>query len=49
MASLNPQTTPQGTGSGNRRWVVVAAVLAAVAIGVVLLALYGGGGSGPGY
>jgi hypothetical protein len=45
MASLNQQTTPQGTGSGYGRWIVIGLVVAAVAVGVVLLAVYGGGGS----
>jgi hypothetical protein len=48
MASLNQQTTPHGTGSHYGRWIAIAAVLAAVVIGVVLLAVYGGG-SGGGY
>jgi hypothetical protein len=49
MASLNQQTSPQGTGSGYGRWIAIGLVVAAVAVGVVLLVLYGGGGSSPGY
>ena len=48
MASLN-QTSPHGTGSGYGRWIAIAAVVAAVAVGIVLLAVYGGGGSASGY
>jgi hypothetical protein len=50
MPSLDQQTGPHRAGPGPARWIVIAAVVAAVAIGVVLLAVYGGGGgSGPGY
>jgi hypothetical protein len=31
------------------RWIAIAAVLAVLAVGVVLLVVYGGGGSAPGY
>jgi hypothetical protein len=31
------------------RWVVIAAGVAVVALGIVLLVVYGGGGSGHGY
>ena len=49
MASMN-QTSPHRTGSGHGRWIAIAAVVAAVAVGIVLLAVYGGGGgSAPGY
>lgn len=50
MASLNPQTTRHGTGSGYGRWIAIAAVVAVVAVGIVLLVIYAGGGSaGGGY
>jgi flagellar basal body-associated protein FliL len=49
MTTLDQQTSPQGTGSGNRRWIAIAVVVGVVAVGVVLLVLYGGGGSAPGY
>jgi hypothetical protein len=49
MPSLNQQTSPRGTGSGHARWIAIAAVVLAVALGVVLLVLYGGGGSSTGY
>jgi hypothetical protein len=48
MASIN-QTSPNGTGSGHGRWIAIGAVIAAVVVGVVLLAVYGGGGSATGY
>ena len=40
---------PHATGSGRLRWFAIALVVAAVAAGVVLLVLYGGDGSAPGY
>jgi hypothetical protein len=49
MPSLDQQMSPHGTGSHYVRWIVIAAVIAAVALGVVLLVVYGGGGSAPGY
>jgi hypothetical protein len=50
MASLNQRTSSHGPGSGYRRWVAFGVAVALVAIGVALLVLYGGGGSGgPGY
>jgi hypothetical protein len=49
MPSLNQQTSQHGAGSRHTRWILIGAVVAAVAVGVVLLAVYGGGGSGPGY
>jgi hypothetical protein len=45
----NQQTSPHGTGSGHTRAITIAVVLTVVAIGVVLLVLYGGGGSSGGY
>jgi hypothetical protein len=50
MPSLNQPTSPHGAGSGHARWIVIAAVVAVIVVGVVLLAVYGGGsGSAPGY
>jgi hypothetical protein len=49
MPSLNQPTSPHGTGSGHARRIVIAAVVAASVIGVVLIAVYGSGGSSPGY
>ena len=49
MAPFDQQTSPQGTGSHNARWIAIVVAVAAVAVGVVLLVLYGGGGSSPGY
>jgi hypothetical protein len=49
MPSLDQHTSPQGSGSGHTRLIVIGAVIAVVAIGVVLLAVYGGGGSSTGY
>jgi hypothetical protein len=51
MPGLNQQMSPHGTGSGHARWIAIAAVVAAVvAVGVVLLVLYGGsGGVSTGY
>ena len=49
MPSLNQPTSPHGAGSGHARWIAIAAVVAVIAVGVVLLAVYGGGGSSPGY
>jgi hypothetical protein len=48
MASLN-QTSPHGTRSGHGRWIAIAVVIAALAVGVALLVIYRGGGSAPGY
>lgn len=49
MPSLNQQLSPHGDGS-RTRWIVIAVVVTAVAVGVVLLVLYGGGtDSAPGY
>ena len=49
MLSLNQPTSPHGTGSGHARWIVIAAVVAAIGVGIVLLAVYGSGGPSPGY
>ncbi len=49
MPALTQPTSPHGTGSGHARWIVIAAVVAAIVVGVVLLAVYGSGGSSPGY
>lgn len=49
MPAVNQQTSQHGPGWGYRRWIVIAAVVAAVAVGIVLLALYGGGGASTGY
>lgn len=49
MQSLDRQRSPDGTGSGHTRWIVIGAAVAVVAIVVVLLVVYGGGGSSTGY
>ena len=53
MATLNERQMERGgIGSGSRtRWLVVLGVAAAVIVGIVLIALFaGGGGAGaPGY
>jgi hypothetical protein len=50
MPSLNQQLSPHEGGSHHTRWIVIAVALAAVAVGVLLVAIYGGGGgSAPGY
>ena len=49
MPSVNQQTSPQRTGPGRTRWVAITVAVAVVAVGVVLLVLYGGGGSSAGY
>ena len=49
MPLMNQQTSPHATGSGRLRWFAIALVVAAVAAGAVLLVLYGGDGSAPGY
>jgi hypothetical protein len=50
MSSLNEQMGKHGFGRGYGRWIAIAVAFAVVALGVVLLALYGGGGgSAPGY
>jgi hypothetical protein len=49
MPSINQQTSPHGTGSGHGRRIAILAAILAVAIGVLLLVLYGGGGSSTGY
>ena len=49
MTSLNQQTSRNGTPSAYGRWIAIAVVVSVVAVGVVLLVLYGGGGSAPGY
>jgi hypothetical protein len=46
MPGLNQQTSPHGAGTGHARWIAIPVVVAAVAIGVVLLVLYGGSGGG---
>ena len=47
MPSLDQHTSPQG--SGHTRLIVIGAGIAVVAVGVVLLVVYGGGGSSTGY
>ena len=49
MPTLNQQMRPHEAGSHHARWIAIAVVVAAVAVGIVLLVLYGGGGSSPGY
>jgi len=49
MPSLNQPTSPHGAGSGHARWIMIAAVVAAIGVGIELLAHYGSGGSSPGY
>jgi hypothetical protein len=49
MPSIDQQTSSRGTGSGRARWIAIAVAVAVLAVGVVLLALYGGGGSSGGY
>ena len=49
MPSLNQQLSPHGAGSRHTRWIVIALLVATAVIGVVLLVVYGGGGSGAGY
>jgi hypothetical protein len=49
MSSPDQPTSQQGTGAGHTRLIVIGAVIAAIAIGVVLFAVYGGGGSSTGY
>lgn len=50
MPALNEQMSSQGADSHRGRWIGIALVVAAVAVGIVLLAVYGGGGgSAPGY
>jgi hypothetical protein len=48
-SSPDQRTSQQGTGAGHTRLIVIGAVIAAIAIGVVLLAVYGSGGSSTGY
>jgi hypothetical protein len=49
MPSIDQQhLRPNDSGSHVTRWIVIAVAVAAVA-GVVLLVVYGGGGSAPGY
>lgn len=43
MATLNERHT--SPGSNRARWIALVLVGAAIAIGIVLLVLYGGGGS----
>jgi hypothetical protein len=44
------QTPERGRGSWSRtRWLVLSVIVAAIAVGVVLIAMYGGGGTGGGY
>ena len=50
MPSLNEQLSPHEGGSRHTRRIVIAVLVAAVLVGFVLLAIYGGsGGSAPGY
>ena len=50
MPSLNQHMSQPGAGPHYGRWIAIAVVIAAIAVGVVLLAIYGGGGgSAPGY
>ena len=50
MPSINQQLSPNDSGSHTTRWVVIGIVIAAVVVGLVLLAIYGGSGSSaPGY
>jgi uncharacterized membrane protein YdfJ with MMPL/SSD domain len=46
MPSLNQDLSPHGTGSHHTRWIVIAVLVAAAVIGVVLLMVYGGDGTG---
>jgi cell division protein FtsB len=50
MPSLNQQLSPHEGESRHMRRIVIAVLVAAVVVGLVLLAIYGGtGGSAPGY
>ncbi len=49
MPSIHQQTSPERSGSGYARWIAIAAVVVAVAVGIVLLAVYGAGGGSAGY
>ena len=48
MASFDQQPSSHGQ-SGHERWLVIGAVVAAVAIVVALVVVYGGVGSSTGY
>jgi hypothetical protein len=48
VATLNERhTNPAGPGSSRVRWIAFVLVAAAIAIGVVLLVVYGGSSGGP--
>jgi hypothetical protein len=51
VSSIREGQTPQrGRKSWSRtRWLVLSVIVAAIAVGVVLIAMYGGGGTGGGY
>jgi hypothetical protein len=50
VATLNERhTNPAGPGSSRVRWIAFVLVAAAIAIGVVLLVIHGGGSSGGPY
>ena len=50
MAYQERQTERHGLGGWSRiRWLVLTAVVIAIAVGIVLIVLYSGGGGGGGY
>jgi hypothetical protein len=51
VSSIREGQTPQrGRKSWSRtHWLVLSVIVAAIAVGVVLIAMYGGGGTGGGY